>query len=127
MPIENKGAGALPVGPDGNPIQVASSFQNRDATATPIESPKSVTNATVITIVVPDNAVAMHVHATNNALRFGDNIDLTGGDVADKGYEIILAGTKDIIGCAGMANIFFLGHTDTVIMTFRFEMLVEKT
>ncbi len=124
MSVDNPGAGGLPRGPNGEPIQVASSIQTQDDTGTPEISPKTVTNGAVITLIVPDNAVVCNLTAFDNDLRFGDNATLDGtGD--GKGYNIIPSGSSRPVACAGMAKVYLLGDTATVVTGFDFEMLVK--
>jgi len=115
-------AGILPIDLNRRPIQVASNIQTRDATATALESPRSVA-ATTVPLVIPVNAVVLHVRAVGADLRYGDNTDLDTG--AGEGYGLIPDGGSINLPCANGGTIFFVQDAGaTVTMYFHFEMLI---
>jgi len=120
MAITNKGGGSLPIDASGKPIPVASSTQQRDGTATALESPVTV-SATASTITIPTNAIVMVATSLDANCRFGDNTTLDG--TANNGYDYIKQDTTRAIPVAGESTINFLRDSTTdVRLIFSFEM-----
>lgn len=102
----------LPKDRQNNPIQVGNGFQTNDNTAvTPKASPLAYTG-TIQTIVVPAGAVQM-VCFPSTDLRISELVN-------QSQYDIIPAGTKETIPCAGMANIYIAQDTANGNLRFKF-------
>ena len=82
-------------------VQVGGSFQTSDATASPNKSPLTVSSS-VITLIVPDNAVRFVGYSVTNDTRVSPE------STAADNYFVIKAGATVSFDCARMANIYLL-------------------
>jgi hypothetical protein len=95
-------------------VQIGSSIQTSDATATPQNSPLAFSN-TVITIVIPDNAVEFIV-APSKDLRVSELANMST-------YDVVATGTKEAIPCARMQNIYIVRDSADGTLNFRFTLV----
>lgn len=98
-------------------IPVATSFQFRDATATPQESPLALTDS-ITTIAVPTNA-AEFVIIPAVAIRIGVDSSLANG------YAVIPANTPFTYGCARTRSIYVRDNGTNGNLNFWFNLISE--
>ena len=117
--IESQG-GALPKDVNKFPIQVARGCVYQDADPSPNVSPLTV-SSTAIDLIMPDNAVVLHLLPTGDDLRFGDNATLDGTE--DEGYFLLPSGTLRPIPVSGGDAVYLKRNSGDVTLFFYIEVL----
>lgn len=107
----NQEFGNLPHAGDHSPIQVPNYFGTNDATGTPQTSPLAYSNS-VIPLVVPQGAVHLSLLPTTD-LRVSEQANAAQ-------YDLIKAGSKELIACAEMANIYIIRDSADGTLYFKF-------
>lgn len=101
----------LPTDGRKTPIQVGNYFTTLDATASPQASPLSYSSV-VITIVVPQGAIQM-VCFPSTDMRISEVSNAAN-------YDIIPAGTKEVLSCAQMSKIYIVRDSADGSLRFKF-------
>jgi hypothetical protein len=96
---------------------------NRDATATPLESPLTV-SSTVLEIKLHTHASILHLRPVNADVRYGDNGTLDG--TADEGYAVVKDGASLDIPVKNGASIYVVRDSSTdVFLSFHFVVMKD--
>lgn len=103
----------LPLDANQYPVQTGGGFCSHDGTATPVESPLTV-STTVIPLVVPTNAAELIIVNTSNDLRVSE--EATCADY----YFVVPGSTGQPLSCMKMSNIYLLrdGASDAVVQFY---------
>lgn len=101
------------------PIMTGTHIQCFDATAgTPQESPLSVTNLSVTTLAIPENAAEI-VFTPSGAMRVSEAATMA------TGYFVQAASVTQAWGVAGMDNIYIQGDAGVITLQFYFVLVKE--
>ncbi len=123
--IESRNGG-LPRDIDFKAIQVASGIRLHDA-STPFRVSPLTVEATVLEIVIPENAVVLVLTPDVADMRYGKTSTLD-GTVDGKlvfGYQILRDGDSIAVPVANRKSIHVVQDSAQVTLYFHFEMLVE--
>lgn len=97
---------------------VGSGPQTSDATATPVVSPVSVSNAAVTTLKVPLNAVSLYILATTNSV----NVSEADATVTTK-YFTVPTGIPVSIDVARTSVLYLQANTGASTVSFYFNIV----
>lgn len=96
------------------PLQIGTSFQTSDATASPKNSPLAY-SSTTITITVPDNA-AEFICQPSTDLRVSEVSSMAT-------YYIVRSSTAEAIPCVKMSSIYIVRDSADGTLQFRFTLV----
>lgn len=108
-----------PMGQDANkqPLGIASGIQTQDATGTPITSPIAVPNGSVTTLLVPRNAVKLHIIPLTQSVNISEVSDVST-------YITAPVGVDTVIPCVRQSIIYLKANTGAATGTsFYFELI----
>jgi hypothetical protein len=94
-------------------------IQTQDYTGTPVTSPQTVANNSVLTLTTPLNAAAITIAAKTQSVLVSE----VSGTTSLASYYEIPAGQSQTFGLANQGTLYLLGGTGSSVVSFFYDII----